>query len=103
MSFQRGALRKVHHKAGDRWMLRYRMTRADGKRLECREFIGLGTRPSHREERPPGNRGETYELRKGGPVKIQRSPRGYWRYLSATQASAALKVTLARPKSRILA
>jgi len=41
MSFQRGALRKVHHKAGDRWMLRYRMTRADGKRLECREFVGL--------------------------------------------------------------
>jgi hypothetical protein len=41
MSFQRGALRKVHLKAGDRWMLRYRMTRADGKRLECREFVGL--------------------------------------------------------------
>jgi integrase len=41
MSFQRGALRKVHHKAGDRWMLRFRLTRADGKRLECREFVGM--------------------------------------------------------------
>ena len=41
MSYQRGSLRKVHHKAGDSWMLRYRMTRADGKRLECRELVGL--------------------------------------------------------------
>lgn len=40
MSFQRGALRKVHHKAGDVWMLRYRMTLPNGKRLERREYVG---------------------------------------------------------------
>jgi integrase len=40
MSYQRGALRRVHRKDGDIWMLRYRLNHADGKRMEDRAFVG---------------------------------------------------------------
>lgn len=41
MSYQRGALRKVHRKAGDMWVVRYRVSRSDGKRVENTLPIGL--------------------------------------------------------------
>jgi integrase len=41
MSYQRGALRKVHRKAGDIWVLRYRVTRSNGGRVENTLPIGL--------------------------------------------------------------
>lgn len=41
MSYQRGALRKLHRKAGETWVLRYRVARADGKRVENTMNVGL--------------------------------------------------------------
>jgi len=41
MNYQRGALRKVYRKAGETWMLRYRITRTDGKRVENTLPVGL--------------------------------------------------------------
>jgi len=41
MSYQRGALRKLHRKAGETWVLRYRVTSADGKRVENNVNVGL--------------------------------------------------------------
>ena len=34
MSYQRGSLVKLHRKAGDIWVLRYREIRSDGKRVQ---------------------------------------------------------------------
>lgn len=41
MSYQRGALRKVRRKAGETWVLRYRITKADGRRVENGLEVGL--------------------------------------------------------------
>jgi integrase len=41
MAYQRGALRKVHRKAGDTWVLRYRVTHSDGRRVENTLPVGL--------------------------------------------------------------
>ena len=41
MSYQRGALRKVRRKTGEMWVLRYRVTRADGRRVENTLPVGL--------------------------------------------------------------
>jgi integrase len=41
MAYQRGALRKVHRKAGEIWVLRYRVTHADGRRVENTLPVGL--------------------------------------------------------------
>jgi len=41
MDYQRGALRKVHRKAGEIWVLRYRVTHADGRRVENTLPVGL--------------------------------------------------------------
>jgi integrase len=41
MSYQRGALRRVHRKAGKTWVLRYRVTQADGRRAENTLPVGL--------------------------------------------------------------
>ena len=39
MSYQRGSIRKSH--SGERWILRYRVTAADGHRVENNATIGL--------------------------------------------------------------
>jgi integrase len=41
MGYQRGALRKLQRKAGETWVLRYRVTNADGKRVEHNVSVGL--------------------------------------------------------------
>jgi len=41
MAYQRGSLKKVPRKEGDTWMLRYRVTNADGRRVENALPIGL--------------------------------------------------------------
>ena len=41
MSYQRGALRKLHRKAGEMWVLRYRLTQPDGRRSEHTLPIGF--------------------------------------------------------------
>ncbi len=41
MAYQRGALRKVRRKAGETWVLRYRVTHADGRRVENTLPVGL--------------------------------------------------------------
>jgi integrase len=41
MSYQRGSLRTMHRKGGDIWMLRYRITKPNGRRMEKIEQVGL--------------------------------------------------------------
>jgi integrase len=41
MSYQRGSLKKVGRKEGETWVLRYRVTSADGRRVENIATIGL--------------------------------------------------------------
>jgi integrase len=41
MAYQRGSLKKVHRKEGETWVLRYRVTSADGRRVEHSATIGL--------------------------------------------------------------
>jgi hypothetical protein len=41
MSYQRGSLKKVKRREGEIWVLRYRVTNSDGKRVENVMPIGL--------------------------------------------------------------
>jgi integrase len=41
MAYQRGSLKKVQRKEGATWMLRYRVTRSDGRRVENTMPVGL--------------------------------------------------------------
>jgi hypothetical protein len=41
MSYQRGSLKKVKRKEGETWVLRYRVTLADGRRAEHNTPVGL--------------------------------------------------------------
>jgi integrase len=41
MAYQRGCLKKVRRKEGETWVLRYRVTSADGKRVEHTLPVGL--------------------------------------------------------------
>jgi integrase len=41
MAYQRGSLKKVHRKEGETWVLRYRVTSADGRRVEHIKPVGL--------------------------------------------------------------
>jgi integrase len=41
MAYQRGSLKKVRRKEGETWVLRYRITSADGRRVEHIATIGL--------------------------------------------------------------
>jgi integrase len=41
MGYQRGALRKLHRKAGETWVLRYRVANPNGKRVENNVIVGL--------------------------------------------------------------
>jgi hypothetical protein len=41
MSYQRGSLKKVKRKEGEIWVLRYRVTNSDGRRVENIMPIGL--------------------------------------------------------------
>src|ERR1039458_4074257 len=41
MAYQRGSLKQVKRKNGLTWILRYRITKADGSRAENSETVGL--------------------------------------------------------------
>ena len=41
MSYQRGSLKKLPRKGGETWVLRYRVTKADEKRVEHIMPVGL--------------------------------------------------------------
>jgi|ERR1019366_2162174 integrase len=41
MSYQRGSLKQLHRKEGETWVLRYRVTNTDGKRVEHILPVGL--------------------------------------------------------------
>jgi integrase len=41
MAYQRGSLKEVSKKEGSTWLLRYRVTRSDGRRVENTKVIGL--------------------------------------------------------------
>src|SRR5467141_2501163 len=41
MAYQRGSLKKVHRKEGETWVLRYRVTGAEGRRIEHIATVGL--------------------------------------------------------------
>ena len=40
MSYQRGSLKKLRRKEGETWVLRFRVTNAEGKRVEHIAKIG---------------------------------------------------------------
>jgi integrase len=41
MAYQRGSLKEISKKEGNAWLLRYRVTRSDGRRVENTKVIGL--------------------------------------------------------------
>jgi hypothetical protein len=41
MAYQRGSLKKVRRKEGETWVLRYRVTASDGRRVENTMAVGL--------------------------------------------------------------
>src|SRR5712664_137184 len=41
MAYQRGSLKKVRRKEGETWVLRYRVTSSDGRRVEHIKPVGL--------------------------------------------------------------
>src|SRR6516165_7126044 len=41
MAYQRGSLKKVHRKEGETWVLRFRVTNAEGRRVEHIAPVGL--------------------------------------------------------------
>jgi len=41
MAYQRGALKKVRRKEGETWVLRFRVTNAEGRRVEHTLPVGL--------------------------------------------------------------
>ncbi len=68
MAYQRGSLKKVPRKEGDTWVLRYRVAREDGKRVENTMPVGL-VRDF------PKKKDAWHEVDKLGlPVKINEAP-----------------------------
>jgi hypothetical protein len=68
MHYQRGSLKKVPRKEGDTWVLRYRVTRVDGRRVENTMPVGL-VRDF------PKEKDAWHEVDKLGlPVKINEAP-----------------------------
>ena len=41
MAYQRGSLKKVRRKEGETWVLRFRVTNAEGRRVEHTVPVGL--------------------------------------------------------------
>jgi integrase len=68
MSYQRGSLKKVKRKEGEIWLLRYRVTNSEGRRVENVMPIGLVR------EFPKDNDAWREADRLGLPVRINEAP-----------------------------
>src|SRR2546427_12175324 len=68
MSYQRGSLKKVKRREGEIWVLRYRVTNSDGRRVENVMPIGLVR------EFPKDEDARREADRLGLPIRINDSP-----------------------------
>jgi integrase len=96
MTYQRGSLKKVRRKEGETWVLRYRVTSADGRRVEHIATIGLV-------RKLPKDRGAWREVdRLGLGVRINDTPargRASFHFLAEHYLKADFGVDAVRPKS----
>jgi integrase len=96
MSYQRGSLKKVKRREGEIWVLRYRVTNPDGKRVENVMPIGLVR------EFPKDEDARREADRLGLPVRINDSPlpgRIQFDFLAEHYLRADFGADSVRPKS----
>jgi integrase len=96
MSYQRGSLKKVKRREGEIWVLRYRVTNPDGKRVENVMPIGLVR------EFPKDEDARREADRLGLPVRINDSPlpgRSQFDFLAEHYLRADFGADSVRPKS----
>ncbi len=96
MAYQRGSLKKVHRKEGETWVLRFRVTNAEGKRVEHTLPVGLV-------RELPKDRDAWREVeRKGLGVRINDAPtpgRASFHFLAEHYLKADFGADAVRPKS----
>src|SRR5439155_6392240 len=96
MSYQRGSLKKVKRRGGEIWVLRYRVTNSDGRRVENVMPIGLVREfPKDKDARREADR-------LGLPVRINDSPvpgRIHFDFLAEHYLKADFGADSVRPKS----
>jgi integrase len=96
MAYQRGSLKKVHRKEGETWMLRFRVTNAEGKRVEHMLPVGLV-------ERFPKDKDAWREVdRLALGVRINDAPgpgRASFKFLAEHYLKADFGADAVRPKS----
>src|SRR5207249_6135806 len=96
MSYQRGSLKKVKRRGGETWVLRYRVTNSDGRRVENVMPIGLVR------EFPKDKDARCEADRLGLPVRINDSPvpgRIHFDFLAEHYLKADFGADSVRPKS----
>src|SRR5260370_34187231 len=96
MAYQRGSLKKVRRKEGEIWVLRYRVTNSDGRRVENVMPIGLVR------EFPKAKDARREADRLGLSVRINDSPlpgRIRFDFLAAAYLKADFGADSVRPKS----
>jgi integrase len=96
MSYQRGSLKKVKRREGEIWVLRYRVTNSEGRRVENVMSIGLVREfPKDKDARHEADR-------LGLPVRINDSPlpgRIHFDFLAEHYLKADFGMDSVRPKS----
>jgi integrase len=96
MSYQRGSLKKVKRREGEIWVLRYRVTNSDGRRVENVKPIGLVREfPKDKDARREADR-------LGLPVRINDNPpagRIHFNFLAGHYLKADFGADSVRPKS----
>ena len=96
MAYQRGSLKKVRRKEGETWVLRYRVTNAEGKRVEHGVLVGLvGKFPKDRDAWREVDR-------LGLGVRINDAPapgRASFKFLAEHYLKADFGADAVRPKS----
>src|ERR1039457_6316365 len=96
MSYQRGSLKKVKRREGEIWVLRYRVTNSDGRRVENVMPIGLVREfPKDKDARREADR-------LGLPARINDSPlpgRIHFDFLAEHYLKADFGADSVRPKS----
>jgi integrase len=97
MAYQRGSLKKLRRKEGETWVLRYRVTSADGRRVEHIATIGLVR------ELPNGRDAWREVDRLGLGVRINDTPgvaaRASFHFLAEHYLKANFGADAVRPKS----
>ena len=94
MSYQRGSLKKVKRREGELWVLRYRVTNSDGRRVENVMPIGLV------QQFPKGKDAWREADRLGLSVRINEAPtRVSFNFLAEHYLKADFGADAVRPKS----